>query len=58
MRPYAPTLELARLHLLVWSTYFLRYPNLKFCSARDLYSFKLAIDLVDHLLPERNRTAN
>jgi hypothetical protein len=55
VRPYAPTLELDDLRLVAWSTYFLRYTNLKFRSARDLRSFELAIDLMDHLLQERER---
>lgn len=43
VRPYVTTVSLADIRLAAWSTFFLRYTDLRFSSARHLHSYELAV---------------
>lgn len=43
LRPYVTTVDLADIRLAAWSTFFLRYTDLRFSSARHLHSYELAV---------------
>lgn len=43
LRPYVPTVDLADIRLAAWATFYLRYTDLRFSSARHLDPYRLAI---------------
>lgn len=50
IRPFVHTLSLQDVRLAAWATFFLRYTNLKFSSARHLHSYRLALHRMSELI--------